>query len=97
MQIAEKNKKEEFLKALDNEQFRIWEIDSKKYKDDEKRIDKIIKNMNKRNLDTILEQMKKRKLNNKRSMSDVEFAMNSDMLQKAKNEIEAEKLNKSSS
>ena len=97
MQIAEKNKKEEFLKALDNEQFRIWDIDSKKYKDDEKRIDKIIKNMNKRNLDTILEQMKKRKLNNKRSMSDVEFAMNSDMLQKAKNEIEAEKLNKSSS
>ena len=46
MQIEEKKKDIEIEKAINDEQTRLWNIDCKKYTDDEKRISKIIKEMN---------------------------------------------------
>ena len=77
MQIEERKKEEEFLKSLDDEQARIWALDSKKYFEDEKTIEAKIKAMNKRNLDMVMEQMRQRKLKraNKNKMSDTEYAL----------------------
>ena len=83
MQIEERKKEEDFLKSLDDEQARIWAIDCKKYFEDEKAIENKIRTMNKRNLDLVMEQIKKKK-NKKNNMSDTEYAMNRDLLQKAK-------------
>jgi hypothetical protein len=90
MQIKEKQKEIEFEKALDNEQARIWQLDCQKYNEDEKRINRIIKDMNRRNLDSIMEQMKKRKEKKNESMTMAEYAMNRDTLEKAKAEMDAE-------
>ena len=84
MQIEERKKEEEFLKSLDDEQARIWAIDCKKYFEDEKAIETKIRAMNKRNLDLVLDQINKRKANKKHTMTDTEYAMNRDILQKAK-------------
>jgi len=84
MQIEERRKEEEFLKSLDDEQARIWAIDCKKYFEDEKAIESKIRAMNKRNLDLVLDQINKRKTNKKHTMTDTEYAMNRDILQKAK-------------
>ena len=83
MQIEERKKEEDFLKSLDDEQARIWAIDCKKYFEDERAIEAKIRAMNKRNLDSVMEQINKKK-NKKSSMSDTEYAMNRDLLQKAK-------------
>ena len=83
MQIEEKKKEENLLKLLDEEQARIWNIDCKKYLDDEKEIENKIRTMNKRNLDLVMEQINKRK-NKKKGMSDTEYAMNRELLEKAK-------------
>ena len=91
MQLEEKRKEIELEKAINDEQARIWNADCKKYNEDEKRIDKIIKDMNKRNLDSIMEQMQKRKEQKKaQAMSRVEYAMNRDELEKAREEIDKE-------
>ena len=86
MQIEEKKKEEDFLKALDYEQARIWNVDCKKYMEDEKIIDGKIKTMNKINQDCLIKQInensKKKKM--KRNMSDAEYYMNRDLLEKAK-------------
>ena len=84
MQIAERKKEEEFLKSLDYEQARIWAIDCKKYNDDEKAIGKRIKEMNKRNMNTLMEQINKKKNKNKDEMNETEYAMNRQLLEKAK-------------
>ena len=84
MQIAERKKEEEFFKSLDYEQARIWEIDCKKYNDDEKAIGKRIKEMNKRNMNTLMEQINKKKNKNKDEMNETEYAMNRQLLEKAK-------------
>ena len=83
MQIEEKKKEEDFLKSLDDEQARIWAIDCKKYFEDERDIERKIRLMNKRNLDLVMEQINKRK-NKNNCMSDTEYAMNRDLLEKAK-------------
>ena len=83
MQVEEKRKEEEFLKSLDNEQARIWAIDCKKYNEDEKAIEQKIRAMNKRNLDLVMEQMRQRR-KKKTGMTDAEYAMNRETLQKAK-------------
>ena len=83
MQIIEKKKEEDFQKSLDFEQARIWEIDCKKYNEDQIAIDKIIRAMNKRNLEFLREQMGQKK-KQKNSMSDTEYAMNRETLEKAK-------------
>ena len=94
MQIEEKKKEMELEKAVDDEQARIWNMDSKKFRDDEKRINKIIKEMNRRNLDILKDQMKKKKENKKLSMSYNEYAMNRETLEKAKAQIDEEKKKK---
>ena len=78
MQVEEKQKDGEFEKLLDGEQARIWKMDCEKYNEDEKRIAKLIRDKNVRNLETIKQQMKikEEKEKNKYGMSDVEFAMN---------------------
>ena len=83
MQVEEKRKEEEFLKSLDDEQARIWAIDCKKYNEDEKAIEQKIRAMNKRNLDLVMEQMRQRR-KKKTGMTDAEYAMNRETLQKAK-------------
>jgi len=89
MQIEEKKREAELQKAINDEQARIWNADCKKYNEDEKRIDKIIKDMNKRHLDSIMEQIQKRKeLKKAQAMSRVEYAMNRDALEKAREEID---------
>ena len=84
MQIEERKKEEDFLKSLDYEQARIWAIDCKKYNDDEKEINKKIREMNKRNMDSVIEQINKKKKNNKKGMNETEYAMNREILEKAK-------------
>ena len=90
MQIEEKRKDMEIEKAINDEQARIWNADCKKYTEDEIRINKIIKDMNRRNLDSIMEQMRKRKEKKKQSMTNAEYAMNRETLEKAKAEMDAE-------
>ena len=91
MQIEEKKKEEDFLKALDYEQARIWNVDVKKYSEDEKIIDNKIREMNKKNLDCLIKQMNensnKKNTKNKNNMTDAEFYMNRDLLEKAKESL----------
>ena len=85
MQIEERKKEEDFLKSLDYEQARIWAIDCKKYNEDEKAIENKIKEMNKRNMDSVMEQINKKKKGNKKTaMNETEYAMNREILEKAK-------------
>ena len=93
MQIEEKKKELDLEKAINDEQARIWNLDCQKYTEDEKKINKIIKEMNKRHLDSIMEQMKKRKEKKNQAMSMAEYAMNRETLEKAKEEMDKEKLN----
>ena len=86
MQIEERKKEEDFLKSLDDEQARIWAIDCKKYYDDERAIESKIRAMNKRNLDLVMEKIKKKKKKNN-AMTDSEYAMNRELLQKAKESL----------
>ena len=92
-QIEEKKKEIEFMKSLDEEQGRIWKIDEEKYNEQQKRIDKIIQNMNRRNLDSIMEQMKKKRENQQKKdmMTLDEYAINREFLEKAKEELELQK------
>ena len=84
MQIEEKKKEDEFLKSLDYEQARIWAIDCKKYNDDEKEIQNKLRTMNKRNMKILMDQINKKRSKNKNNMSDNEYAMNKNLLEKAK-------------
>ena len=92
-QIEEKKKEVEFMKSLDEEQGRIWKIDEEIYKEQQKKIDKIIKNMNRRNLDSIMEQMKNKRENQQKKeiMTLDEYAINREFLEKAKEELELQK------
>ena len=86
MQIEERKKEEHFLKLLDEEQARIWNIDCKKYFDDENIVEKKIKYMNRKNLESLMKQIdeKKRSKSKQNIMTDSEFSMNRDILEKAK-------------
>ncbi len=77
---------QEFEKMMDTEQARIWNVDCKKYYDDERMINDKIKRMNKRNLESVMNQIKlrKEKKANSNKMTDTEYAMNRDILEKAK-------------
>lgn len=48
MQVEEKKKEKIFLRKLDSEQARIWNIDLFRYNENEKSIDNKIKNMKKK-------------------------------------------------
>ena len=86
LQIEEKKKITELEKELDGEQARIWQIDSDKYKEDERNIEQKIRRMNRRNLETLNRQVQMRKDKNKinKKMSPTEFAMNKNTLMQAK-------------
>ena len=86
MQIEEKKKEENLLKLLDEEQARIWNIDCKKYFDDENIIEKKINFMNRKNMECLLKQIdeKKRSKSRQNIMTDREFSMNRDILEKAR-------------
>ena len=88
MQIEEKKKEELFLKLLDEEQARIWNIDCKKYHDDEQLAEKKIKLMNKINFDCLMNQIeeKKRSKSKRNIMTNSEYAMNRDLLEKVQKE-----------
>ena len=85
MQIEQKKKEEKFLKLLDQEQARIWKIDLQKRYDEMKNEKEHIKNMNRKNFEYILKQMEQNKLNKskKNVMTENEYAMNRDLLEKA--------------
>ena len=85
MQIAEKNKEKNFNKLLDQEQARIWKIDLKKRYDEMNKEKESIKRMNRKNFECILKQIeqKKRSKFNKNIMTENEYAMNRNLLEKA--------------
>jgi len=86
MQIEEKKKEKEFLRLLDEEQARIWNIDCKKYYDDEKISEDKVKLMNKINFDCLMDQIneKKRSKSKRNIMTNTEFEMNRDLIEKAR-------------
>ena len=51
MQVEEKKKEQDFLKELEHEQARIWNIDVQKYNEDSKMIDNKYKMMKKKNFE----------------------------------------------
>ena len=84
--IEKKKKKEEkFLKLLDQEQARIWKLDLMKRNDEMKTEREHIKNMNKKNFEGLLKQIeeKQRSKSKKNIMTESEYAMNRDLLEKA--------------
>ena len=92
LQIEEKKKEKEFLKLLDYEQARIWAIDCKKFNEDEKTKEKILKEMNKKNNENLLKQIQKRKdMDKNNKMNDAEYAMNRKILEEAKESLVKEK------
>ena len=98
MQVEEKKKEQIFLKKLDSEQARIWNVDCLRYNEDEKMIDSKIKNMKKRNLEYIIKQIKenneKKMEKNNSDMTNDEYEMNKELLEKAKNSfLNEEKIN----
>ena len=88
MQIEEKEKEKQFNRALDEEQARIWNIDCKKFYDEERTAEQKIKLMNKINFDCLTDQIeaKKRSKSKKNYMTNTEFAMNRDLIEKARQE-----------
>jgi len=96
-QIEEKKKEKIILKHLDEEEDKKWLNDNKKLKDEQIKIDNIIKNKNKKNYNIIKEQMNnkgnKGNIKLKEVMTIDEYAMNKEFLEKAKKELEL-RLNK---
>lgn len=88
MQVEEKKKERDLEKAIDNEQARIWNLDNKKYEIDERRVRKVVMEINKKNLDNLVEQIKKKKQKKFQKMTDEEYAMNRETLEKAKIDME---------
>ena len=88
MQIAEKNKEKNFLKLLDQEQARIWKLDLKKRYDEMKIEKEHIKKMNRKNFECLLKQIEQKKGNKskKNMMTENEYAMNRNLLEKANEE-----------
>ena len=85
MQNEKKKKEEKFLKLLDQEQARIWKLDLMKRNDEMKTEREHIKNMNKKNFEGLLKQIeeKQRSKSKKNIMTESEYAMNRDLLEKA--------------
>ena len=98
MQVEEKKKEKTFLKELEHEQARIWNIDVQKYNEDEKMIDTKYKMMKKKNFDFIVKQMKendaKKIIKQNSDMTTDEYEMNKELLQQAKKSLLNEEQNK---
>ncbi len=80
-QVERKKKDNEYEKVVDLEQGRIWREDAKRYKEREKEVARIIREMNKRNLEALDEQVKRGRGVVDHGMSETEKAMNSKVLQ----------------
>ena len=82
-QVERRKKDDEYEKLVDLEQGRIWREDCKRYKEREKEVARIIREMNKRNLEALDEQVKRGRGVVDHGMSETEKAMNSKILQEA--------------
>ena len=80
-QVERRKKDDEYEKLVDLEQGRIWREDCKRYKEREKEVARIIREMNKRNLEALDEQVKRGRGVVDHGMSETEKAMNSKVLQ----------------
>ena len=98
MQVEEKKKEKTFLKELEHEQARIWNIDVQKYNEDSKMIDNKYKMMKKKNFEYILKQMKendeKKIIKHNCDMTNDEYEMNKELLKQAKKSFLNEEKNK---
>ena len=85
MQIQEKKKEQNYMKLLDKEQARIWKVDLMKRCDEMKLEEEAIKKMNRKNFECILKQIEEKKLNKtkKNIMTENEYAINRNLLEKA--------------
>ncbi len=92
MQVDEKRRTNQFEKSLDNEQARIWKIDSHKFYEQEKEVTHryfYLINLQIRSLNNIKSQFLKSQIDSKHSkkstkMSDIEFVYNQGLLKKIK-------------
>jgi len=82
-QVAYKKKQAEKEHEVDVAQGKVWDKDVKIYNEHEKEVKKIIREMNIRNLKALDEQVKMGKQNVDHGMSELEKAMNKDILEKA--------------
>jgi hypothetical protein len=82
-QVAYKKKQAEKEHEVDVAQGKVWDKDVKIYNEHEKEVKKIIREMNIRNLKALDEQVKMGKQNVDHGMSELEKAMNKDILDKA--------------
>ena len=82
-QVARRKLNDEYEKKVDLEQGRIWKEDTKRFREREKEVARIIREMNKRNLEALNEQVKRGKAIVDHGMSETEKAMNKDILKEA--------------
>ena len=88
-QIEEKKKGLDLLKSMNDEQEKMWNIDSQKFKEEQAKNKIIMINKKKNNLDALKEQMKSKEKNKEKEiMSTEEYALNREILEKAKEELE---------
>jgi len=84
MQVEEKRNNREFEKSLNFEQSKIWKIDVEKQKIQEDETNEKIKIMNKSNKVFLMKQIQDRKIKKNDKMSESEYKLNREMLEKIK-------------
>lgn len=84
-QVEDKKKRKEIEKEMDKAQKNIWIQDEEYYRQHNKEVDQIIRNMNIKNLDTLKSQIESRKNKNGNKMTPQERQMNKELLQKIAN------------
>lgn len=84
-QVEDKKKRKEIEKQMDQAQKNIWIQDEEYYRQHNKEVDKIIRNMNIKNLNTLKSQIENRNNKNGNKMTAQERQMNKELLQKIAN------------
>jgi len=82
--LRKKRRNLEFEKTLNFEQSKIWKIDGEKQKMQEDETNEKIKVMNKSNKDFLMRQIQDRKIKKNEKMSDSEYKLNREVLEKIK-------------
>jgi len=82
--LRKKRRNLEFEKTLNFEQSKIWKIDGEKQKMQEDETNEKIKVMNKSNKDFLMRQIQDRKIKKNEKMSDSEYKLNREVLEKNK-------------
>ena len=92
-QIEEKRKEKEFDKMLWREQGRIWNVDSERYQKEQKIIEDTIRMNGLKNGEILKEQIEYNKMKKmkKNSMSEAEYSLNKNVINKIIDNIENEK------